>query len=461
MKKLTALLLSILLLTLTSCTPGGSPIQSSSPAANKEPTPAPAEQDPLRVYFDVEFGSGVFTTLREFMNEYEETTLKNGRELHNNFETVIKNLGGPKDIEIEIPPQHGQDREIYLTSLRTEMMAGKGPDVFVTLSGFGAHYFEDDPNGFCFEESLFKFPQQAMERNMFLPLDEYIEKAQFMEWDKLTPVIMEAGKNEHGQLLLPMTYTMPLGYYRSEDVEFSLDDPSLTWDDMISGPPELLMEAANIVEDEQSLALAPIADYKKDTLAVTEEELLHYVTTRMDAQERLGGIDLPESSNGVLHPENWFARDYGEDNDLTLVPVFSRDGGYHAMITSFAAINANTKRPGDAFFVVDYLMSQEAQQSCLYTHMICGNSVPTMEGLMADKGSGIYPMSGKDPVYMTENFYQKFLTLRDGLSGADFYTTLDKELYDLTLEIYNYPDKPVDKLVHDAYMHMKMMLAES
>ena len=237
-------------------------------------------------------------------------------------------------------------------------MAGKGPDVFVCLSGFGAHYFEND-TGFCFEESLFRFPQQAMERNMFLPLDDYIEKAQFMEWDKLTPIVMEAGKNEHGQLLLPMTYTMPLGYYRSADVEYRLEDTSLTWDDMLSGGPETLLQAANISESHQSAALAPIADYEKDQLALTEEELLEYVTSRMDARGRLGEMDLPECSNGLLHPNNWFDEENGASDELTLVPVFSRSGGYYAVITSFAGINVNTKRPDDAFFVVDYIMSKD------------------------------------------------------------------------------------------------------
>ncbi len=439
---------------------GGSGESSGSGGSKSEAAVSePAEQEPLRVFIDVEFGSNVFISVQEFLRDYETETAKGGKTKYKSFQTVIEDLGGLEDVEIEIPPKHGDERDTYLTALRTEMMAGKGPDVFVCLSGFGAHYFENN-TGFCFEESLFRFPQQAMERNMFLPLDDHIEKAQFMEWDKLTPIIMEAGKNEHGQLLLPMTYTMPLGYYRSADVEYRLEDTSLTWDDMLSGGPETLLQAANISESHQSAALAPIADYEEDQLALTEEELLEYVTSRMDAGSRLGEMDLPECSNGLLHPNNWFDQENGASDELTLVPVFSRSGGYSAIITSFAGINVNTKRPDDAFFIVDYLMSKDAQQSRLYTHMTCGNAVPTMEGLMSGRGNGVSDGDGSN-VYMSKNLYPEFVKLREGISGADFYTPLDRALYDMTLEIYNNPDKPLKDLVHKAYMNMSMELAES
>lgn len=451
MKKFVALLLAVLLLALPGC------------KSNQEDAPSgPETTEPLRVFIDVEFGSNVFISLREYLNKYEETVLAGGKKQRNSFENTIKNLGGPEDIEIEIPPKHGQERELYLTALRTEMMAGKGPDVFVTLSGFGSHPFEDSTD-FCFEESLFKFPQQAMERNMFLPLDEYIENAQFMEWDKLTPVVMEAGKNEHGQLLLPMTYTINLSVFKSEDIEYRQEDPGLTRKDMLAGPLELVSTAVNISESMQSLALAPLADYKNDKLAVSEEELLEYITSRDDARKSLEGLDIPDSSYTYLNPDMWFDEEYGHSSELALIPSFSRTGGYNAMITSFAAINANTKRPDDAFFVVDYILSQDAQQSPLYAHMLAGNAVPTMEGLMSGRGNGVYDVNSINGshVTMSKNLYREFEKLRDGISGADFYTVLDKELYDLTSELYQEPDKPVDKAVHDAYMRMNMMLAES
>lgn len=133
-----------------------------------------------------------------------------------------------------------------------------------------------------------------MERNIFLPLDEYIEKARFMEWDKLTPVIMDAGRNGRGQLLMPMTYTVPVSVFKSEDIDFRLDgNTGLAWKDMLSGGPEMAASASESHASLQSAALFPIADYKKDELAMTEDELLDYITFRKAASELHGGPSKP------------------------------------------------------------------------------------------------------------------------------------------------------------------------
>lgn len=447
MKKFIALMMAVLLLALTGCKPDQKDIPSD-----------PETTEPLRVLIDVEFGSSVFTSAATAMKEYKELPSKGNTVKYASFQDVITELGGPEDIQLEFPPKSGEERDAYMTALRTEMMAGKGPDVFVCISGLGWCWDRDSRTG-QFVNALFQFPQQAMERNMFLPLDSYIEKAQFMEWDKLTSVIMDAGRTDKGQLLLPMTYTIPVVYFKEEDVEFRLDT-GLTWKDMLSGPPELVIAAGNSHMSLQSAALWPIADYKGDKLAVTEEELLEYVTLRSEAEERMKTMDIPDCTTQCLKPAIWFDDEYGRDNELTLIPVYSRSGGYTAVATSFLGININTKRPEDAFFVADYLMSKEAQQSKLYAYMTWDSALPTMEGLMSGRGWGVSGATDGS-VYMSENLYEKFVELREGISGAEFYTALDKELNHLSVELYEEPDKPVDKAVHDAYMRMNMMLAES
>ena len=186
MKKLTATLLSLLMLiaALGGCRPKD---------AEESRAPEGGGAEPLRVFIDVEFGSNVFISVQEFLRDYEAETTKGGKTKYKSLQAVIAELGGPEDIELEFAPKCGDERDAYMTALRTEIMAGKGPDVFVTLSGYGSHWDDASLSKLCREDSLFQFPKQAMERNMFLPLDDYIEKARFMEWDKLTTIIMETG----------------------------------------------------------------------------------------------------------------------------------------------------------------------------------------------------------------------------------------------------------------------------
>ena len=150
---------------------------------------------------------------------------------------------------------------------------------------------------------------------------------------------------------------------------------------------------------------------------------------------------------------------FDDDEPITMVPLYSRGGGSAATVTSFAAINANTKRPDDAFFIVDYLLSEECQRSLLYSYMTSGKAVPTMEGLMTHN-TGVNDLTDKNFV-MSDNFYEQFCAVRDTINYVDFATPLNMELNDLYYELLENPDKPRETAIHDAYMRMNMMLAES
>lgn len=79
-------------------------------------------------------------------------------------------------------------RDQQLQRLRTEILAGKGPDIFLT--DVYNHVVGDAEIGKWGVEGkgpLFNFPAQAMKNRLFLPLDDYIAQAQFMEFDQLTP----------------------------------------------------------------------------------------------------------------------------------------------------------------------------------------------------------------------------------------------------------------------------------
>ena len=92
--------------------------------------------------------------------------------------------------------------------------------------------------------ALFPMIEISMRSGVFLPLDTYIENAQFMEWDKLTPKVMEAGRTEEGQLVVPMAYTMPLTFYRKSEVSHT-PSTEMTWDDMMADETGILRNAAS------------------------------------------------------------------------------------------------------------------------------------------------------------------------------------------------------------------------
>lgn len=286
---------------------------------------------PLQVLIDVEYGSNIYLRLQDELTNY-------GKEyVHGKWEGVslqdkIADMGGPSSVEVEIAPIRENERDVYLTGLRTEMMSGGGPDVFVCRTGTGYHMKTkgDEPDyssGYVKSQPLFKFPQQAMKRNMFLALDSYIENAQFMEWDKLTPVVMEAGKTEKGQLLLPMTYTVATTAFRESDVEHT-PSKDMKWEDMLSGGPHMPLAAIAVI-DHIGNGLAPFADYEHDKLAVSEEEMVRYYSEKLDNREKYkeeSGVPYIGFNLQVLDEIDLSIYDEGFEKDD---PIVNADANAH------------------------------------------------------------------------------------------------------------------------------------
>ena len=93
---------------------------------------------------------------------------------------AIKAAGGPENIVFDQIPFEGSEREITLERIRTEIMAGEGPDVFIVGSS----------------NALFQIPEKAMQEGVFLTLDEYIQNAELADWDSLTQPVLEAGRTD-------------------------------------------------------------------------------------------------------------------------------------------------------------------------------------------------------------------------------------------------------------------------
>ena len=106
------------------------------------------------------------------------------------------------EVELEVLPVEEDALNARLSRIRTEILAGGGPDVFLLSCDL-------PENLWMSQERLFPNVEHALYGDFFLPLDPHLEKAQFLEWEKLTPAVMEAGRTEEGQLFCPWPTTGP------------------------------------------------------------------------------------------------------------------------------------------------------------------------------------------------------------------------------------------------------------
>lgn len=213
--------------------------------------------------------------------------------------------------------------------------------------------------------NLFEFPQKSMENGLFLPLDDYMENhAQFADWDKQEQVILEAGRNDEGQQIIPLDYSFGVQVHPKSSVDLEKPDHPVTFEEALSDPElsELysvfyncssnFMYGGEINEDSFSPGLACLimgmpADFEKEELGFTEEELLSVMDTMFSLPKDQGLEGTGTGYKEII--DVGFLPQY--DQPFTILPLYTTDGVLHANISSFIAINRNTKRPEGSLHV--------------------------------------------------------------------------------------------------------------
>lgn len=375
--------------------------------------------------------------------------------------SAVPELMGDFHVEVQSIPGMGTERETALTHMRIEALADQGPDLFLCRSPRARmRVFNEEP-----EEGLFRYPKALMDRKMFLPLDEYMEGAGLMEWDKLYPQIMEAGRSEEGQVILPLGWRVNVTLVKSEDCTLTETLP-MTFEQMLESEDPVILRACwgNLFGD----SLGTLADYAKDEPAFTQEELaahleglrLNEELNMAEALDKLGMWAMPAAPLGRANAQLFMQR----DPDYLLIPRYNREGGATAYISSFGAVSRGAKEPEAAFRVLDALLGKEAQQSSELLSYDYGLPV-RMDLLQEEERVGAaFEAGGKsyESWYLSAHNYQQLQELAGQVNVADFYTPIHQELaelYPAYIEAGTIEER--QKLVSEAYTTISMMLAES
>lgn len=387
------------------------------------------------------------------------------------LESLVKYYGGlPSDlnIRVEVLPKDDADLHSRLVRLKTEMMTGGGPDVFVLTC--------DQPGIYTNQERLFFSVENAMERDFFLPLDNYIENARFMEWDRMNQVVRDAGRTEKGQMVLPAFHHPLFGYVLSEGDARPTQFPN-SWQEALEWPDQRVREAYSYAlwgRGFRCFMFEQTADYAEEEMVLSQEDLLAYTREALSLDpdprqctnenvDNIGAIMNMETSQYLLHigehdPEAWF-------------PVRNVEGGVTSQIVSYMAINRNTSHPDEAFVLVDMMMSrsflscspfwdfsrtEQDSVTALWDGLRGWGGIPVYDDFFDEGGqlisTVVIPIS-RQPVHRA---------VMDEISYAYFPSNVDMEMENMFVEYMEAEsDAEVEKIVKKAYTTMKMMLAES
>ena len=422
-------------------TPGPSPsppVQESFPIPENYPEYTgqwQASEEPLTVYID-----GINSVM---VNQL-------GLE---NLEDVVSYLAG-QDVNIEWVglPKDKSEAEATLSRLRTELIAGKGPDLF--LASCPSPFREDFGE---YASGFFPNPEKTMKTDVFLPLDGLLENAQYMKADSLTKPILNAGRTQSGQVILPLSYT----YYAMAFNTADLPDPDslpTSWDALVEDDALKLGDAPL-----RSLCSVPdrLTDPSTGELLFTEDELLKWTTQAYSVVARSNGQEAGGAEPQLQEGVDSFFLSGAQSGKKTFLPSWNRSGGVTAFICSFAAVNKNTTQANNAMFLLDVLCSeqvitgkgfQEEQDGVTMNYGRFAWSVAGLDGIPIDNVKAVGPAR----------------TLVDQMdshiNAVRFYSDMDHVFADLAW-IEGYLDQAPSDLdiktaVSNAYAALEMLALE-
>lgn len=381
--------------------------------------------------------------------------------LYTDVEFAARFLEGV-DSGIEVRIQRLSDdkaeREIEIQKLRTEIMAGKGPDVYLIDGGeeYGEEFLP-----------LLENPYQTMQSGALAPLDALMEEDSYWEDDTYSDVILKAGQYDGHQYILPMSvsyYVLP----RETDMEEMTEDTLGEWLEQARNSQDIRLKTAfwSSLWAQSARWMQPAADYERGEVLFNKEKWIKFSDQYFQFH-----IDVGEE---VHETGNWYNfemlssavfSDKTSSIDLQVVPDL--EGRKMASIQTYGAVGMSSDLKQEAY---DFLMLFLNDRSQKYSreHSEGSMILPQIYGYFDSAFIPVQESAFEAWMhYPPDEELEKMLQSFHELDGAYFLTKAERELFEGVYEIEiqsTYPDydwnPALAKITDSAWNTYKMMVSE-
>ena len=359
---------------------------------------------------------------------------------------------------IVVIPRDEEKAELKITSLKTELMAGEGPDVFILQAK--PPIVEGSLTG------LFPDPQKAISTGVFLKLDDYIARAKYMDPSTFPSIILNAGKNEDGQYILPYAYDYTLAAYNTSDLGHP-DQLPMSWHEVVSATD------SDIYQNLQMNMYYPqiftqLADYENDLLLFDEDEFVQNALGCIEASQMnfdenndkqavywglASGLEL-----NIQQDPAW------KENDAhTFWALPNTDGGVTACINVYTAINSHTKQNENAFSFLDLVYSPQVLSGegfCVDEKYYANGDSAKMDwsnGILMTHGA-----LGQNTAQLSDEEKAQLQSIYNRINCVRFNTDMDQSLYDMMMQMpFDTEDNArCQSIAEETYNTLWMKMAE-
>lgn len=364
------------------------------------------------------------------------------------------------EVNVQRLPDDSQKRETEIQKLRTEIMAGKGPDVF--LMGPESENVAEDIM------QLFENPYQTMQSGALASLDKYMEKDDYWEESTYQKAFLKAGQYNGRQYIIPLSVYYEV-YLRTNDMEEMTGNTLDEW-----------LDQAEISDDSRVKSFAddfacmgarwiqPAADYEQGEVLFDQSKWNVFAEKYFQFRSRNDYWDYEIEERNDYGMKTVLDLEIYPEREVQAIPDLN--GQKMASIMSYGAVGMSSDRKEEAY---EFLMLFLNDQSKQFRNEHPDSILPELQGYLDAANVPVQESAMKAALgYPEETVLTKAIEDFRGLDGAYFLTTAERELSLGALDVFALiePEPREDivlkqkedfsRLSLDAYNTYKMFVTE-
>ena len=349
-------------------------------------------------------------------------------------------------IELETIPTDLEEQHVFLEHMRTQILAGEGPDVYL-MSWY---------------TPLFADVVHNMYNGAFQDISEYYNADDTLPKNRLSQSVMEAGVLDGKRFILPVNFNIPVLYVDKQQMKNAGLDVT-TLGTGLSGLSEVvktLGQEALVAEAAMLYYYLPnmfssMINYKNEKVVWDKNELTAFLNDYRSLMTEINAADIPYAlgdmgthiSNGDYWAQNGHCIYMGtltelvanlrlakaEGTVLAIIPLRTASGAISANVTNYGAVGAGTGSPKLAYeFLRNFLLEENQWENNIVDSpqgsLLTGNWPVLTDGSWSDANSDIWKKVSQITGNNAEATARKNALKFAELSEEDFeviYSTFD------------------------------------
>ncbi len=354
------------------------------------------------------------------------------------------NIDENTEFEVTELSDISQERQTQVKKLRTELMAGRGKDIYL---------LKDNPYAYSTEEAFLLDVNKTLYNDTWADLSDYVKNDKTMQ-DCFEPV-MKAGQDDGKQYILPLTFDcniIKMDQSVADTVGFDMNDTLTPLSDLIKSGKIDKFSPYNFMIFPKNW-IGSVVDYQKQEITVTEDEIKSIMSYGVKEAFRK---DVVFEIN-ILSASDEITADYSSEEVSKNVyyPMFTMNGKPFSNVISYGAISENCKNKDSAYKFLSLLWKNDfmsgkgialGEETNENSYKESG-AIYTLDGIPVQKSAweswftGEYNKNQNEQKKLNrQRDLDNFIKVLEQIKVCQFYGSYDREIVNVN-KIFESPTK--------------------